>query len=142
LYQYFTNRFQCVFAANCLYATAALFAKLSLFCLYLKLFKIRTITRWLIYIGMVTCVVYYTASVIAEFIWYVPPPGRPRTAMEWFTHSREARDHPNQLSIVQGGFGTLSDIYLLIIPVQSVLALRMSLAKRIGVSLVFSTGIL
>jgi hypothetical protein len=43
---------QRVFADLCLYPIAALFVKLSLFVLYLRLFNVKLGTRVLIYMGM------------------------------------------------------------------------------------------
>jgi hypothetical protein len=135
------TRAQKVLAAVCLYAAAALFVKLSLFCLYLRLFKVKTAVRWLIYGGMAACVILYSASVIANLVWFIPPPGQPQTIESWSAHSAGAGKRPYMLAVVQGTFGTISDIYLLVIPVQSILALNMPLAKRIGVSMIFMTGI-
>lgn len=48
----------------------------------------------------------------------------------------------NKMAIAQGAFGIVSDIYLLLIPVQSIMILTLPLAKRIGVAMVFSTGLM
>lgn len=85
----------------------------------------------------------YTSSVIVFCIWFVPLPNEPQTAGEWLAQNQCCRRHPYELPIAQGVFGTLSDVYLLAIPVQSILALRIiPLRKRIGVSLMFGTGIM
>jgi hypothetical protein len=125
-----------------LYAAAALFVKLSLFCLYLRLFKVKRVTRWLIYGGIVACVIVYTGSVIINCIWFVPLPGQPQTLASWQAMATPSGPRSYYLAIFQGAFGTLSDIYLLAIPVQSVLVLNLPLAKRIGVSMIFMTGVM
>jgi len=129
-------------ASVCLYAVAALFVKLSILCLYLRLFKVKTTVRWLIYGGMAACSILYTASVISNMILFVPPPGQPQTLAGWSAKAAAIGNNANHLAIFQGAFGTLSDIYLLVIPVQSILVLNLPLAKRIGVSLIFMTGII
>jgi hypothetical protein len=68
-------------ASVCLYAVAALFVKLSIFCLYLRLFKVKQVTRWLIYGGMAACSIVYTASVIANCVFFVPSPGQPQVGL-------------------------------------------------------------
>jgi len=68
-------------ASVCLYAVAALFVKLSILCLYLRLFKVKTTVRWLIYGGMAACSILYTASVISNMILFVPPPGQPQVSV-------------------------------------------------------------
>lgn len=126
----------------CLYAVAALFVKLSLFCLYLRLFKIDKNTCWMIYGGMAACFIVYTASVTANCVWLVPPQGKSHTLESWLMFSRDAWQKPSRLAVFQGVFGMLSDLYLLAIPVRSILALHMPRAKKVGVCFIFMTGLL
>jgi hypothetical protein len=106
-----------------LYAVAALFMKLSLFILYLRLFQIDTITRNLIYGGMICCGIFYAISIVLNAAESVP------SVLEMFT-------------IAQCSFGALSDIYLLVLPIRVVSQLHLPIGRKLGVSAVFLCGLL
>jgi hypothetical protein len=91
---------------------------------------------------MAACVVMYITSIIANCIWLSPPPGQPNTDASWLARSSSTEHMTNKMAIAQGAFGIVSDIYLLLIPVQSIMILTLPLAKRIGVAMVFSTGLM
>lgn len=125
------------------YALAALAVKLSLFYLYLRLFQVMTSVRRLIYVGTAACVVMYTTSIIiANCIRLSPLPGQPNTDESWVTRSDSTERMKNTLAIAQGVFGTVSDLYLLLIPVESIMISTLSLAKRVGVVMLFCTGLM
>lgn len=47
-----------------------------------------------------------------------------------------------RFALAQSIFGTISDIYLLIIPIQSIFQLQMRMRRKIGISVIFMIGIL
>ena len=125
-----------------LYAVVAFFVKLSLFLLYLRLFKPNRYTRWLVYGGIITCGLFYPASIIGNCVIVMPTPGQPNDEMTWVLRASKSGHSLLLLSIIQSVFNALSDIYLLLVPVQMIFQLHFSLGRKIGVSSVFMMGIL
>ena len=57
-------------------------------------------------------------------------------------HFHECGVPSKNLAFCQGIFGTLSDIYLLVIPIRSIFQLHLSVERKIGVSAIFAIGIM
>lgn len=125
-----------------MYAAAAFFVKLSLFLLYLRLFNVKKKTRWAVHIGIVLCLIMYAASIIANTVLMVPRPGQPQTTAGYLARLSNIGNKLNYVAVVQGAFGTASDIYLLVIPIQTVMRLQLSWKRKLGVSTIFMTGIM
>lgn len=125
-----------------LYSAAAFFIKLSLFLLYLRLFKPNRYTRWLVYGGIIACGLFYSASIVGNCVLAMPTPGQPNDNMAWFLRVSKTKYKLWAIPIAQGVFGLLSDVYLLVIPLQMIFQLHFSLGRKIGVSSVFLIGIL
>lgn len=139
----FTKSFlQRTLAAINLYAASAFFVKLSLFLLYFRIFKPNKVTRWLIYGGIVVCGLFYSASIISNCALCMPRPGQPSDLATWLSRSQECSGPSQRLAVVQGVFGTLSDMYLLVIPIQSVFQLQLPTNRKLGVSAIFMIGII
>lgn len=134
--------FQKSLATILLYAASAFFVKLSLFLLYLRLFKLNRITTWLIYAGILVCGLFYSASIIFNSVNCMPRPGEPDDSMTWLLRARKCDMPSRQLAVVQGAFGTVSDIYLLVIPIHSVFQLHLPTARKVGVNSIFMIGIM
>lgn len=125
-----------------LYSAAAFLVKLSLFLLYLRLFKPDKVTRWLIYGGILVSGLFYSATIVIFTAAVSPSPGQPDTDTTWLLQASKHVTVLNTLSIVQGVFGTLSDIYLLVIPIRSIFRLHLPIQRKFGVSSIFLIGIL
>ena len=110
--------------------------------LYLRLFKPNKVTRWLVYGGIVVCGFFYSASIIINCALCLPKHGYSDDLAIWRLRTYECA-HPSQvLAICQSVFGTLSDIYLLVIPIHSIFQLHLPLERKIGVSAIFTIGIM
>ena len=72
----------------------------------------------------------------------MPKPGQPDDASTWKLRAVECAIPSQHLAIAQGVFGTLSDVYLLVIPIQSVFQLHLPSKRKIGVSAIFMIGIM
>ena len=72
----------------------------------------------------------------------MPTPGQSNDNLAWLLRESKIEYKLWAISISQGVFGVLSDIYLLVIPVQMIFQLHFSLGRKIGVSSVFMIGIL
>ncbi|KAF2676574.1 hypothetical protein K458DRAFT_437229 [Lentithecium fluviatile CBS 122367] len=124
-----------------LYAGGAFFVKLSLFLLYLRLFKPNALTRWLVYIGIAACGIMYSVSIILNTVLVVPSKNEGDSTLAWTTKAQKFAGPSLSLAIAQGAFGSVSDIYLLVVPVQSVFNLHMPTSRKLGVSAIFMTGL-
>lgn len=113
---------------NGLFCASAFFVKVSLFLLYLRLFRPHKVTRWLVYCGILVCGLFY--SVVIIFIILIHKLSRTHYAMEIF-----AFISPSVFSIV-------SDIYLLVVPIRLIFQLQLSIKQKVGVSSIFMIGIL
>ena len=125
-----------------LYAVATFFIKLSLFLLYLRLFKPNMYTRWLVYGGIITCGLFYSASIVGNCVIVMPTPGQPNDDLAWLLREFRSGFSLEVISIVQSVFNALTDIYLLIVPIRMIFQLHFSLGRKIGVSSVFMIGLL
>ena len=72
----------------------------------------------------------------------MPRPGEPDDLMTWMLRAQESRFPSAHLALAQGVFGTLSDIYLLVVPIRSVFQLHLPTRRKLGVSAIFMTGIM
>ena len=125
-----------------LYTASAFFVKLSLLLLYLRLFKPSKVTRWLVYGGIIACGIFYSASIISNCALCLPKPGQPDDDTAWRLSFTECSLPSQKLAICQAVFSTLSDIYLLVIPIRSIFQLQLlPLKRKIGVSAIFTIGI-
>lgn len=125
-----------------MYSSAALFVKLSLFLLYLRLFKPNKVTRWLIYGGILVNGLFYLITFVIYAAVLPPSPGQPDTDSSWLMHASKHDYIFKNIAIVQGIFAILSDIYLLVIPIRSVFQLNLPIRQKFGVSSIFLIGIL
>ena len=72
----------------------------------------------------------------------MPKPGQQNDDATWLLRGVKAGVPSQILSIVQSAFGTISDIYLLVIPIQMIFQLHLPFQRKIGVSAIFMIGIL
>jgi hypothetical protein len=114
--------------------------KLSLFILYLRLFQIDTVTRNLIYGGMICCGIFYTISIVLNAAESVP--SKPNNLEAWIVENSKFQYPLEVFTIAQSSFGTLSDIYLLVLPIRVVWQLQLPIGRKLGVSAVFLCGLL
>ncbi|KAL9069708.1 MAG: hypothetical protein Q9157_006058 [Trypethelium eluteriae] len=125
-----------------LYAASAFFVKLSLFLLYLRLFKVNRATRYSIYIGIVLCAIFYSITLTVNTTLSVPSPSHYTILEAWGLQAEKSSVTMLQLAVSQSVFGTVSDIYLFVIPIQLIVKLNMTLQRKIGILTIFATGLL
>lgn len=121
-----------------MYCIGIMFAKLSILLLYMKLFvPIRRggvfwATQVLIYVNAL----FYIGAVVALICQCIPRAkiSRPRLP---------GRCINVYLSfMISGVFNVLSDFFILIFPLWAIWHLQMPLKRKLGVSIVFATGVL
>ena len=125
-----------------LYNVSAFFVKLSLFLFYLRLFRPDRITRWLVYGGITTCGLFYSSNPIINCALCVPNHSQSNDTGNWLLIDKKCSKTTLYLSISQAVFGTLSDCYLLVIPIQLIFQLKLPTKRKIGVSAIFLVGIM
>ena len=111
--------------------------KVSFFILYLQLFAPMRWFRICNWIGIVLTILFYTSMCISQIIFSTP------TANEtWFSHQvTEGQKHLSiSVPITAVGFGI--DISILVLPIFAVSKLQMRTKRKIGVMLIFMTGLL
>lgn len=116
---------------------AILFVKISILLLYLRLFKINRIFRYLDF-ALMSLVVGYCVSLALSILFACKP-----LARTWDSSIRGTC--PVDIAKVDyaiGGFNIFTDTAILILPIPIVWTLQISTARLIGLMLVFGTGAL
>ena len=106
--------------------------------MYLQIFRPNVILRYFIYAGLIATSVFYTGSTIAQFIFMTPRPGE-TLQTHWGT--------PLQLKILKfsvphSAVGAVIDLYILGIPIVGIWQLQLAMKRKIGVMLIFMTGLM
>ena len=115
-----------------------MFIKITFFLLYLQLFQIIRSLRIAIYIGLVFTLLAYSSFTIAWFAL-----GTPSAHETWQQHFLGPEQNKgNGLDWPIPIIGLVGDIYIFVIPLVGVYGLQLSLRRKIGVAMVFMTGIL
>ena len=71
----------------------------------------------------------------------MPKPGQPDDTDSWIQRARDSNHPSRHLALAQAVFGTISDIYLLVIPLQAIFQLKLPMDRKIGVSAIFMIGV-
>ncbi|TGO36243.1 hypothetical protein BHYA_0131g00210 [Botrytis hyacinthi] len=126
------------FLSNALVSPTLLLTKLTLFLLYLDLFRPFKWLRICVYIGISITVLFYSTTGILMIIWSSPHAGE-----TWQTHlftmeQQYAQIYASPWSAV--GLGI--DLFLLGLPLKAVGELCLPWKKKVVVGIVFLTGIL
>lgn len=113
-----------------------IFAKVSIFLLFLQIFDINRRMKLAIRIGFVLTLMTYLPNIPIEAYFQAPAAGeswegvmaslKPMKAVYW--------------GIVQSSLGIILDFYMFILPLPAISRLHISRTKRIQLWLVFSTA--
>lgn len=122
-----------------LYGPTIFLAKLSILLLYLELFNVQKRARITVAIGITIISAQCLATIIGCAVLCVPKPGE-----SWLMHSStyKCRVTATLFGVVMGAISVFSDLYVILIPLPIVWQLRMATRKKVGVSIVFITGLL
>ncbi|KAL8648062.1 MAG: hypothetical protein Q9226_006157 [Calogaya cf. arnoldii] len=112
--------------------------KISLFFLYRQLFHPKQYFLYLVWAGVIVSGLFYWSSLIAAVALCAPRGDE--TYIMAFASARCGKT--KGLAVVMGVFNVLSDLYLLVIPIPPVLGLHLQPRKKIGLLILFATGIL
>lgn len=121
------------------YDLAAIFTKVSLLVLYMRIFKIASTAKLMIWVGIVFITLVYIICFIANAVFCFPRGGE-----DWFVAAIAPRCGQPQvrLAAAQGVIGVVTDFYTLAIPFVLVLRLHMTTSKKTAVAGIFLTGLL
>jgi multisubunit Na+/H+ antiporter MnhB subunit len=113
------------------------FAKCAILALYLRIFQVSRTLRFLIWVGVfVICSSYLVA--IPLFTYYCTP----QASEHWNLMLLEKCKKNGVLALIQGVVGVVTDLYIFVLPLPTVLRLRLPRCKKIGVMIVFAAGLL
>ncbi len=115
--------------------------KLSFHIFFYQIFSPKPALRWNILIGGLITTVFYVTTTVILFVLSTPGPGV--TLAEQFQSFLGQKTSPVlSTTFAIGYFNILSDLYLLILPISGVMGLNLKRRRKIGVILIFMTGLL
>ena len=112
-------------------------SKLTFFLLYLQIFKPF---KWLkigIYAGAISVSAFYVAWMTFALVVSTP-----RGGQTWLANYEEPRANlATKLIVLSGIISLVADIYLLVLPIAGALRLQMTWRRKIGILMLFMTGL-
>lgn len=132
------NNKQIALTALTLYLATAMFIKLSLLSLYYRIFRPSKYTTILVWVGVALVILPYLAIIITYLVVMCPRAGEGG----WLgrqTLVRVAR-YTRPTSLAQGIIGTVTDLYILTIPLGMIYNLHLSTSRKVGIASIFLMG--
>lgn len=116
-------------------APTLFFAKTSLFMLYYRLFKTKKFIRYAIIFGVTFSFLFYCTTMIISAVMCAPAVGHP-----WdLTVGVKCGDFLI-LGLLLAVVNLVLDLFLLILPIPVIVALQLSVKKKIGILAMFIVG--
>lgn len=129
-----------------MYAVSSMFTKCTLLAFYLRMFQPNKTARIMAWAGIFVIVIFYVVSLIFLLVQCIPVdqelPGLDPMKWEERASNNRCGRRSIDVSAAQGIFGAVTDLYVLAIPISSVLALRLQKKRKLGVLGIFLTGLL
>lgn len=121
------------------YGPCIWFVKLSLFVLYVQVFRPLRWLRYCAYAGVISTGLFYWVISTVYLAMCVPRDGT--SELDYFMALASARcQNVAPLSIANGVVSLVSDLYLVILPLPAVWNLQMALHRKVALSAMFFTG--
>ena len=86
-------------------------------------------------LGAIITTLFYVSTTVCWFVYATP-----RNGATWVSASREK--FIINFSVPQSAVGLVIDLYILILPIVAVSKLQMGTRRKVGVILIFTTGLL
>jgi hypothetical protein len=106
--------------------------------LYLRLFGRKPGFRVACYIGIVANFAIYMTAIPLLSYFCTPPIGGSWSSLDVFAKCKKLLDW----AVIQGSLDIVLDIYIFVLPLPVVLGLQMPMGKKLGVLVIFLTGLL
>lgn len=126
---------QKIVALAILYPIVIFFVKLSIAFLIIRIFGVRKNIRYLAYFGILFCFLFYAAWMGAEI-------GTAVLCNSKGSSSIALCRHTDILTIISGVMNVVTDLYLLTLPISPVLGLNLRRQQKLGLLVVFLTGLM
>ncbi|KAF7952627.1 hypothetical protein EAE96_005859 [Botrytis aclada] len=108
--------------------------KIIIFLMYLELFATMKVIRKLCYVGMGVTTIFYFIIIVTGGVWAFP-------LSIYFVADNAIK--AQALNLPKGAFDLVTDVYLFLVPMVAVSRLdMMTMRKKLGILLIFSTGFL
>lgn len=126
-----------IFLIQIMSVLASFSAKLSVLLLYLRAFSVQKILRYFIFFGIAFNFCLNFALFIIN-LWFCTP--RPGAA--WDMELGEHCERLTPIYVVSSALNIALDLYILLLPCSTFFKLQLPLRKKIGLMIVFMTGIM
>ena len=137
LADYNASYFQIIFAETIVGALGLLFAKLSILILLSRIFSPNRKLRYAIYFGMLWTGLISATSILLAGIFCAP-----RIGESFGSLTVALRCTKNQTwAVVQGVLSTVLDFYIFCLPLPIVWKLHLEPKKKVGILVIFMTGL-
>ena len=127
---------QLVYAANMVYAVTIFFTKLSILLLYFRVFRPNKGSRLVLQIVIYCNLAFYTVGLFIEAFQCIP------MQRIWLPLYPGSCINQRALQLASAIFNLLSDLVILCLPVASVWKLNTHRRGKVGIMVIFATGIL
>lgn len=131
--------YQALFIGDMLYFLGIMFTKISILCLYVRIFKVNKTFRALCY-GMMGFTVVYLLLFFFLFAFNCNPPARTWHLIGWTGGGSCFNNIKTGYAI--GGINIFTDVVLLVMPLPLLWKLKIPRTQRIGLISIFCTGLL
>ena len=93
------------------------------------------------FFGITFTVLFYFSAMISELAMCTPP--KDATQLEYLAaiSSERCTSHNKMFNVPLGTVNVVSDLYILLLPLQAVWSLQLPTKKKFGVSAVLMTGV-
>jgi hypothetical protein len=105
--------------------------------MYLDIFRPLQYQRLAIYVGLFVNWTFYTLILAVSLAFTSPAPGQ--SWLDTFTSDRQTHMQKWIMPIAAGNL--ILDVYILLLPIASVLRLQLTVRKKLAVLSVFATGL-
>ena len=122
-------------ALSVCYPIVIFFVKLTISLLYLRLFGLQKAFRYSVYGGIIFCFLFYTAYMGTQ-IGAVVRCDNTESTRYWLCRNNQI------LTLVSGVVNVATDLYLLILPIQPLMLLKLRGRRKLGLLLVFMAGLM
>lgn len=123
-----------------IYSPVVWLVKLSLFLLFLEIFRRLRWMRYCVYFGITLTGLFYLSVMTALAVLCGPREGQSQASYLSAMASPRCA-HSKAVNLVGGIFNVVTDFYILILPLPAVWSLQLPTRKKIGVSAIFLTGL-